>query len=165
MLAPAGTAAAHDGVSVTVTPSSATAGTDVDVRVSGCKGTTGAAKSKAFVSEAELSGRDGGDYPLFGDTTIRSQVSDGTYDVSVTCDGHNHDNVGVVHVFHKDPMPVHPVHAGGGGASAQLASDAGATEEGPGTPHTVIGLVLAGVAAVAVAFRSVRRRRVGAGSD
>lgn len=53
------------------------------------------------------------------------------------------------------PTPHAPVHAGGGGA-AQLAA---AEEDGPGTPHTVIGLVLAGVAAVAVAYRSVRRRR------
>ncbi len=53
------------------------------------------------------------------------------------------------------PTPHAPVHAGGGG-TAQLAA---AEEDGPGTPHTVIGLVLAGVAAVAVAYRSARRRR------
>ncbi len=48
--------------------------------------------------------------------------------------------------------------ARGGGGTAQLAA---AEEDGPGMPHTVIGLVLAGVAAVAVAYRSARRRRTG----
>ncbi|MCX3063672.1 hypothetical protein OFY01_28700, partial [Streptomyces sp. GXMU-J5] len=52
----------------------------------------------------------------------------------------------------------------GGGAAdrlppaVQTASTAMA-EQGPGTRHAVIGLVLAAVAAVAVAVRSVRRRR------
>ncbi|MEU2164322.1 hypothetical protein QRN89_12805 [Streptomyces chengbuensis] len=59
--------------------------------------------------------------------------------------------------------PVAPVRAGGGGAADRLAArDAkSADTQGPGTPHTVIGLLLAGAAAVAVAFRSARRRRVG----
>ncbi|MGW4004162.1 hypothetical protein [Streptomyces nigra] len=34
-----------------------------------------------------------------------------------------------------------------------------AREDGPGTAHTVTGLVLAGVAATAVALRSARRSR------
>ncbi|MFD9217643.1 hypothetical protein ACFVY9_32010 [Streptomyces sp. NPDC059544] len=59
--------------------------------------------------------------------------------------------------------PVAPVRAGGGGAADRLAAqDAkSADTQGPGTTHTVIGLLLAGAAAVAVAFRSARRRRVG----
>ncbi|MFD9867096.1 hypothetical protein ACFXI8_25440 [Streptomyces niveus] len=52
--------------------------------------------------------------------------------------------------------PVAPVRAGGGG---RTVSTAAADEAGPSTPHTVIGLVLAGVAAVAVAIRSARRKR------
>ncbi|MFD7222407.1 hypothetical protein ACFV9P_15460 [Streptomyces sp. NPDC059892] len=82
--------------------------------------------------------------------------------------------------------PVAPVRAGGGGtaplaAAADAATDVGdvhgvrgvggdertertdsrtaAEATGPGTPHAVIGLVLAGVAAVAVALRSARRSR------
>ncbi|MFD3919916.1 hypothetical protein [Streptomyces sp. NPDC058595] len=51
--------------------------------------------------------------------------------------------------------PVAPVRAGGGGRTVGTAAD----EAGPSTPHTVIGLVLAGVAAVAVAIRSARRKR------
>ncbi|MEV0778559.1 hypothetical protein [Streptomyces sp. NPDC050428] len=52
--------------------------------------------------------------------------------------------------------PVAPVRAGGGGRTTSAVA---ADEAGPSTPHTVIGLVLAGVAAVAVAIRSVRRKR------
>ncbi|GHD16494.1 hypothetical protein GCM10010313_44850 [Streptomyces violarus] len=53
--------------------------------------------------------------------------------------------------------PVAPVEAGGGGAAHLVAAeDRGA---GPGTAQSVTGLVLAGVAAVAVALGSVRRKR------
>ncbi|MFB8402913.1 PT domain-containing protein [Streptomyces sp. NPDC055912] len=104
VLAPtAGGAYAHDGVKVTVTPSTASPGADVDVRVQGCKGTTGAAKSPAFVADAELTGRDGGGAPLFGDTTIKTRLENGTYKVSVTCDGHDHPDVGTVRVERQKP--------------------------------------------------------------
>lgn len=53
--------------------------------------------------------------------------------------------------------PVAPVRAGGGGRTS--TTDMAADRAGPSTPHTVIGLVLAGVAAVAVAVRSARRKR------
>ncbi|MFH8606569.1 hypothetical protein ACH4D5_03645 [Streptomyces sp. NPDC018029] len=158
---PAGAAQAHDKDSVraTVTPASAAPGATVEVSVSGCGGTTGTAGSGAFEGDAELTGRDGGKYALNGSTKIRRGVT-GTFDVTVTCDGHPHQGVGTVQVARHDAAPVSPVRAGGGGA-AQLttAASAEAEEAGPGTRHAVIGLVLAGVAAVAVAFRSVRRRR------
>ncbi|WP_329279124.1 PT domain-containing protein [Streptomyces sp. NBC_00691] len=150
VLAPtAGSAYAHDGVKVTITPSTASPGADIDVRVQGCKGTTGAAKSPAFVADAELTGRDGGGAPLFGDTTIKTRLENGTYRVSVTCDGHDHPDVGTVRVerqkpthepTHKPthepthrpshepthepthhPSPVAPVRAGGGGTAAFAA--------------------------------------------
>ncbi|MCX5390895.1 hypothetical protein [Streptomyces sp. NBC_00094] len=181
VLAPmAGSAYAHDGVKVTVTPSTASPGADVDVRVKGCKGTTGAAKSQAFVADAELTGRDGGDYPLFGDTTIKSGLEDGTYKVTVTCDGHDHPDVGTVQVRHRQPThqptqpthhpsPVAPVRAGGGGTAAFAAPAAPgvaqtASENGLGTPYTLLGLGMAAIAAVAVAFRSSRRRATGSGT-
>ncbi|MFJ2934006.1 PT domain-containing protein [Streptomyces sp. NPDC087219] len=114
VLAPtAGGAYAHDGVRVTVTPSTASPGADVDVRVQGCKGTTGAAKSPAFVADADLTGRDGGGAPLFGDTTIKTRLENGTYKVSVTCDGHDHPDVGTVRVERHKPThePTHkPTH-------------------------------------------------------
>ncbi|MFJ8590874.1 hypothetical protein [Streptomyces sp. NPDC093598] len=53
--------------------------------------------------------------------------------------------------------PVAPVRAGGGGAAALVAAeDRGA---GPGTAQGVTGLALAGVAAMVVALRGVRRGR------
>ncbi|MFD3995938.1 PT domain-containing protein [Streptomyces sp. NPDC058583] len=114
VLAPtAGGAYAHDGVKVTVTPSTASPGADVDVRVQGCKGTTGTAKSPAFVADAELTGRDGGGAPLFGDTTIKTRLENGTYKVSVTCDGHDHPDVGTVRIERQKPThePTHkPTH-------------------------------------------------------
>ncbi|MFD3335178.1 hypothetical protein ACFWV1_21365 [Streptomyces sp. NPDC058700] len=192
VLAPtAGGAYAHDGVKVTVTPSTASPGADVDVRVQGCKGTTGAAKSQAFVADAELTGRGGGGAPLFGDTTIRSGLQNGTYKVGVTCDGHDHPDVGTVQVAHhksthkpthKPPhepthrpthhaSPVAPVRAGGGGTAAFAAPAAPGvaqttSESGLGTPYTLLGLGMAAVAAVAVAFRSSRRHRAtGSGTD
>lgn len=151
VLAPpvAGTALAHDGVRATVTPATAAPGADVDVRVTGCKGTTGAAKSPAFVADAELTGRDGGKNALFGDTSLKSGLEDGTYKVTVICDGHDHADVGSVQVRrHQEPThrpthqpthqpthepthqpthhssPIAPVRAGGGGAAAAFAAPA-----------------------------------------
>ncbi|MEU8955963.1 hypothetical protein AB0C93_16845 [Streptomyces sp. NPDC048518] len=173
---PATAALAHDDGSVraTVIPSSSAPGATVEVSVTGCDGTTGSAGSGAFEGDAGLTGRDGGRYALSGTATIRHGVS-GTYDVTVTCDGHPHQGVGTVrvtgghesggHQSHESgrhhPEPVSPVRAGGGGAAERVhtATSAEAQEAGPGTRHAVIGLVLAGVAAVAVALRSVRKRR------
>lgn len=168
-LVPGAAAFAHDGVQVTVTPSTAAPGADVDVRAQGCEGTTGAAKSPAFVADAELTGRDGGDHAVFGGATVRTGLEDGTYKVSVTCDGHDHPDVGTLTVrrHHErpthPPVPVAPVRAGGGGTAAFAAPAAPgvaqtASEDGLGTPYTLLGLGMAGAAAVAVAFRSSRRR-------
>ncbi|MCS0634626.1 hypothetical protein NX801_02925 [Streptomyces sp. LP05-1] len=162
----------HAKVRATVYPAVAAPGGDVDVQVHGCKGKHGVATSKAFVADAKLSsGREGKDRPLYGDTTVASGLAAGTYPVSVHCDGRTHHEAGTVQVAAKpsgaptvpgvpavpvpSAVPTAPVKAGGGGTAATLAAD----ERGPGTPHTVIGLVLAGVAAVAVAYRSARSRR------
>ncbi|MEU9183147.1 hypothetical protein AB0D14_00975 [Streptomyces sp. NPDC048484] len=53
--------------------------------------------------------------------------------------------------------PVAPVHAGGGGTTRLTAAEA--QSKGPGIRDAVVGLVLAGGAAVAVAVSSARRRR------
>lgn len=185
VLAPtAGTAFAGDGVKVTVTPSTVKPGADVEIRVQGCKGSTGAATSHAFVADAELT-RFGGEHALFGDTTIKSGLQKGTYKVSVSCDGREHRDVGVVHVekhrpetthpatlepTHRPtyhPSPIAPVKAGGGGAAMAVPAPAApgvaqtTTESGLGTPYTLVGLGMAAIAAVAVAFRSARRPRAG----
>ncbi|MEO3978245.1 hypothetical protein [Streptomyces sp. CAU 1734] len=213
VLAPAaGAVPAHDSVTVTAYPADARPGDEAEVRVQGCAGGRGTARSKAFDADADLagqggreradgsadersgSGRDGrdgrdaggdsGDRVLIGTTTLKSRVGPGTYDITVRCDGHDHRASGTIRIAKDqparrdggEPTPVAPVRAGGGG-TAPLAhapagrpqsdahSDSGdgrsAESAGPGTPHTVIGLVLAGVAAVAVAVRSSRRRRPG----
>lgn len=53
--------------------------------------------------------------------------------------------------------PVAPVQAGGGGAAEHVAAEERGT--GPGAAQGVTGLVLAGVAAVVVALRGLRRGR------
>ncbi|MFF7181686.1 hypothetical protein [Streptomyces sp. NPDC008121] len=202
----AGSAYAHDGVRVTITPSTARPGAAVGIRVHGCHGRTGTAASQAFVAEARLAGWDGGISPLLGGATLRAGLQGGTYRVSVTCDGHHHRDAGTLHVrrqsepphkpsprpthepTHRPPhepshrpthepvyesdhrpthhaTPVAPVRAGGGGAAVAFAAPVApsvaqtASESGLGTPYTLVGLIMAAVAAVAVAFRSARRGR------
>ncbi|MFC8272343.1 hypothetical protein ACFUJR_07325 [Streptomyces sp. NPDC057271] len=180
VLAPgAGTAFAGDGVKATVTPATAKPGADVEVRVQGCKGTTGTATSKAFVAAADLTAAHGGAHGLSGDTTVSSGLASGTYQVSVVCDGREHRDVGVVHVQKHQPHPTHepthhstpyaPVRAGGGGAALAVPAAPPVapgvaqttSENGLGTPYTLVGLGLAAIASVAVAVRSARRRGAG----
>ncbi|THA30164.1 hypothetical protein E6R18_21540 [Streptomyces sp. A1277] len=142
---------------LSVSPSSVAPGGEVDLELAGCKGKEAKGNSDAFVSQARFS--PGEDHTLFAEARIRSDAEPGDYDVQALCKDDKHTKVSaVVTVVHRErPMPVAPVRAGGGGTAA-LAGEA--TEQaGPGTVHEVIGLALAAVAAVAVAFRSVRRRR------
>ncbi|MGI5197764.1 hypothetical protein ACQEVY_29730 [Streptomyces sp. CA-288835] len=164
---------------VSVSPANPTPGSDIQVRARGCpEGTSGTATatSRAFVADALLAGRTG---ELVGDTRIRSTLTPGTYDIEVTCGGladkggqadGSDTATGTLTVVRKPSAaaagpaapsapqsPTAPVSAGGGGSARLSAAQERA--EGPGTPHTVVGLVLAGAAAVAVAVRSVRRGR------
>ncbi len=59
----------------------------------------------------------------------------------------------------QQETPVAPVRAGGGGTAPLAVEEVHTQDAGPGTPHTIVGLVLAGIAAVAVAMRTSRRRR------
>ncbi|WP_367322832.1 hypothetical protein [Streptomyces sp. HUAS ZL42] len=150
---------ATDGRGVSVTPSTPAPGADVALRVSGCTSKTATAVSAAFVSDARLTGSDG---TLTGETRVRTSLTAGAYVVKITCA--DFEIKGSVTVVEKSALPVvpaspvAPVHAGGGG-TARLASAEEAHVEGPGTAHAVTGLILAGVAAVAVAFRGARRGR------
>lgn len=173
---------ADDSVRATVGPSRSVPGGDVEIRVSGCKGTTGTVRSRAFVVNAELAGS--ARSPLSGNTMVKSSAKPGTYEVHVACDGSDHLRAGSVqvggrHVPAHPPMhpatgvpappptsrpthhetPIAPVRAGGGGTAPLADGDVRTEDAGPGTPHTIIGLVLAGIAAVAVALRTSRRRR------
>ncbi|MDG4860327.1 hypothetical protein P8605_19575, partial [Streptomyces sp. T-3] len=138
-----GPAAAADGT-VKVTPQQATPGAQVQLYASGCDGTTGSAKSPAFVADGALTGRDGKGFPLSGEAMIRSTTNPGTYDVSVTCDGQDGKAKGTVTVVRNQPSPTAPIKAGGGG-TAKLAA---ATDDGPNTRHTLVGGLLAGAAAL-----------------
>ncbi|MFD4648724.1 MULTISPECIES: hypothetical protein [unclassified Streptomyces] len=152
--------------SVTVTPFAPATGTQVDLRVSGCKESKGKAYSDAFETPGDLA--PSADQPtLTSQARIRSSATPGIYEIKVTCDGVSGKVKGSVQVLQPGrpaPVPTAPVHAGGGGTAQLTAARTteivdGLREEGPGTRHTVLGLVLAAVAAVAVALRSVRRRR------
>ncbi|MDX3247034.1 hypothetical protein [Streptomyces sp. ME18-1-4] len=153
--------------SVSVTPSAPSPGADVTLKVTGCGGRTATAASDAFVADARLVST--GD-TLVGDTRVRSSLEPGGYDVRITCVGSQLK--GRIEVVASSPShrsaapattPVAPVQAGGGGAAPlrPLAAEGEvrADVRGPGTAQTVIGLVLAGVAATVVAFRGMRSRR------
>ena len=159
------TAYAADGGGVSVTPASPAPGADVSLRISGCAGTTGTAASAAFVADAKLAGASG---TLAGETRVRSTLEPGSYDVKITCGSLTVKGaIKVVENASQSPTarpseqplasPVAPVHAGGGGTAHMAAVDVRAA--GPGTAQTVVGLLLAGVAAAAVALRSARRSR------
>ncbi|BBC33491.1 hypothetical protein SGFS_047850 [Streptomyces graminofaciens] len=184
-LTPTAYAAGNGGISVA--PAEARPGGDIEVRAKGCEGRTGTATSEAFVADAQLTGKGGG--TLQGETRVRSSVEPGTYDVRVTCDNEENKVTGTFEVGDGKPStpqatptapttpasPVAPVHAGGGGAAARLAAAGRAadpadtrhadtdtdttTDTGPGARQAVVGLVLAGVAAVVVVARGARRGR------
>ncbi|GAB2845808.1 hypothetical protein GCM10027074_10810 [Streptomyces deserti] len=148
------TAYAADGGGVSVTPAAPAPGTDVTLRVSDCAEKTALAVSTAFVADVRLTATDG---TLVGETRVRSTLTAGAYAVKVTCGAA--DRTGTITVGKPGSRPsapaspIAPVDAGGGGTAHLAASDA--RETGPGTAQAVTGLVLVGVAAVAV----VRARR------
>ncbi|MFE1294522.1 hypothetical protein [Streptomyces sp. NPDC058731] len=183
VLTPAAYAA--DGGGVSVTPSSPAPGADVSLHVRGCTSGTATAVSAAFVADAHLAGADG---TLAGETKVRSSLTPGAYDVKITCaDVTVKGRITVVRptapatlepapsTAAASPLapasprvpasPIAPVHAGGGGTARLTAGNtarvtaAGTHADGPGTAHAVMGLVLAGVAAAAVAARGLARRR------
>jgi hypothetical protein len=167
LCAPAAYAA--DGGGVSVTPASPAPGTDVTLRVPDCTEKTAVAVSAAFESDVRLS-LAAGDGVLVGSSQVRSTVRAGAYAVQVKCgDDARRGTITVDEKRRPDTRPsapvspVAPVDAGGGGTARLAAADSGeqARSEPPGTAHTVTGLVLAGIAAVAVALRSVRSRSRG----
>jgi hypothetical protein len=161
----AATAYAADGGGVSVTPATPAPGGDVTLRVADCAEKTAVAVSAAFVSAARLSlaSTDGA---LVGSGQVRSSVTAGAHVVKVRCGSTEHRGTLTVgdRTGARAPVPaspVAPVDAGGGGTARLAAADRhdDARANGPGTAQAVTGLVLAGVAAVAVALRSARRSR------
>ncbi|MES9555360.1 hypothetical protein ABZ776_10895 [Streptomyces sp. NPDC007076] len=154
-----GSAQEKGRVSLTATPSSLVPGGETDLRLEGCEGGGATGRSDAFVSEARFSPAAGGG--LVTRARISSNASPGDYDLRVDCeDGKGTTGAtatGTLTVVDRGrATPLAPVAAGGGGATLFAGRDA--RQDGPGAVHAVIGLVLAAVAAVAVAFRSARRR-------
>ncbi|MDQ0796208.1 hypothetical protein [Streptomyces sp. B1I3] len=143
---------------VSITPSSVSPGGEVELRVDVCgKGGSARGDSEAFASEAHFARADG--KGLVATARIRSGAAPDDYEVRVTCeDGHGKATGTLTVVHHGRPSPVAPVPAGGGGTAA-LADGSASRQSGPGTRHAVTGLALGAVAAVAVAYRSARRRR------
>jgi hypothetical protein len=141
---------------VRVSPSRVSPGGEVELRTDICgRGKSARGNSEAFRSEARFEPADG--KGLVAEARIRSDAAPDDYAVWVTCKGGHGKATGTVTVVHhRKPSPVAPVRAGGGG-TAVLAEEA--ADQGPSTRHAVIGIGLCAVAAVAVAFRSVRRRR------
>ncbi|WP_020121127.1 hypothetical protein [Streptomyces canus] len=158
--APAAQAAqAADGGGVSVTPSTPAPGADLTLRVTGCAGRTATASSAAFVADARLTGADGS---LTGETRVRSSAQPGPYDVRITCaDLEVKGRITVAAATGgtapaAPATPAAPVDAGGGWTATHLsAMEPHAVT--PGAGHAVTGLVLAGVAAVAVVLRRSRR--------
>ncbi|MFB9734461.1 hypothetical protein ACFQE4_11050 [Streptomyces thermocoprophilus] len=159
-VAPAVPASTAAGREVIVTPSSPAAGDDVTLTVRGCSARTGKAVSSAFVADVHLAGADGG---LTGETKVRSTLEPGPYDVKITCGEYTIKGSITVVAATDGPhpttpaSPIAPVPAGGGGMAPLVMSSS--RSDGPGTAQAITGLVLAGVAAVAVALRSARRSR------
>ncbi|MFI9806000.1 hypothetical protein ACIHEJ_16840 [Streptomyces sp. NPDC052301] len=158
------TPAAHaaDGGSVSVTPAVPAPGSDVSLHVNGCPGKLGTAVSRAFVSDASLTGTQGA---LAGETRVRSSLAPGTYDVQISCGdyvvtgrvtvgGSGSGQSGEPTGSHASPVA--PVPAGGGG-TAHFATVA-TSGSGPDTAQAVTGLALAGVAAAVFGLRARRSR-------
>ncbi|WP_328496123.1 hypothetical protein OHS59_28030 [Streptomyces sp. NBC_00414] len=180
------TAYAADG-GVRVTPGSPAPGSDIRLRVQGCTGMTGTAASEAFVADAQLTGTpgtlsgetrvrstldpgtydvkvtcDGFEHKIKGTVTVADKKQREKREREQKEKKREQEE----QKGKRDPAspaasapasPVAPVHAGGGGTARLAAAEA--RSEGPGTRHAVVGLVLAGVAAVAVAVSSARRSR------
>ncbi len=153
-LAPAAYAAhAADGTGVSVSPSSPAPGGDVRLRVADCTEKTAVAVSAAFVSDVKLS-LSGSDGVLVGAGTVRSTTEVGAYAVRVTCGDRAREGTVTVAGRERPTAPASPV-------ALWMCIRDRARPEPPGTAHTVTGLVLAGIAAVAVALRGVRSRSRG----
>ncbi|WP_406381654.1 hypothetical protein [Streptomyces sp. NBC_01618] len=142
---------------LSVSPPSLAPGGEVDLRLDSCGGKEAKGNSDVFVSEARFSpAADGG---LIAQARLSTDASPGDHEIQVVCTDDKGTKVsGTVTVVDRgQASPLAPVRAGGGGTAA--LNEREARQEGPGIVHAVIGLVLAAVAAVTVAFRSARRRR------
>lgn len=162
---PAGSGAASAGT-VHVSPSSAAPGTRLDLRTGVCRTGTGVARSDAFDGDVELRAAHGG---LHAEPTVRSSAGEGTYAVTVDCDGGQGTATGSLTVAGgaspsssapaSPASPSGPVRAGGGGAErAGQAGQAGQPGSAGGT-GTGGGVALVAMALAGAAVLVLRKRR------
>lgn len=114
VLAPATAAFAGDTVRATVDPAASAPGGRVEIRVVGCQGRSGIARSAAFAADARLSAKGGAGW-LAGTTTVRPGTKPGTYGLQVDCDLQVHRDAGSVKVGgraagHEAPKHRTPEH-------------------------------------------------------
>ncbi|MFB7916601.1 hypothetical protein [Streptomyces sp. NPDC056061] len=144
--------------SLSVTPSSAAPGGEIALGLDGCEGEEATGSSDALASEARFApAADGGG--LVAHARIGPDASPGDHEIRIVCSDDTAAGIsGTVTVVDRDAAtPLAPVRAGGGGTS--VLTDQETRQSGPGAVHAVIGLALAAVAVVAVAFRGAARRR------
>ncbi|RBM21408.1 hypothetical protein [Streptomyces sp. PT12] len=151
---------------VRVTPASARPGDDVELRVTGCLGGSGAALSTAFVAEARLAPGPvpGAGGELFGEARVDSGARPGKHPIDVDCETREGKVTGTLTVSeHRGgeggkPEPAHPtgpVRAGGGGAAS--GPDEGHGDGWSGGDLTTAGLTLLSGALAGGALLAVRR--------
>lgn len=157
----------RDQVDVQISPVSPRPGSNVDVRVRGCKSEKNAtAHSEAFVAEVPLGRSEGG---LFGEGRISSTIAPGVYDVDVSCDGNPKAGSARVVITglvdptkSQPPKPTSPVRAGGGGAADQEQEPEALAQPGDsGGPLVApfgVTLLAGGLLAGAVVLAARRRR-------
>ncbi|MDT0445540.1 hypothetical protein [Streptomyces johnsoniae] len=166
--APAAEERPDGGGGVRVTPVSPRPGDEVELRVHGCAGAYGTARSEAFVAQVRLAPAPGGG--LFGEAKVRSGAEPGVYPIDVACEAKHGKVTGRLIItgrdggrdpgHHERPgpgghpgagEPTGPVRAGGGGTAA-----GGGAETGPAAAETT-GLTLLSCALVSGALLAVWR--------
>ncbi|MFG1805924.1 hypothetical protein [Streptomyces sp. NPDC049040] len=149
---------ASSGSGMDISPATVAPGGVVSLHLkASCKsGDKAKASAEVFVDAVTLSPSGGGSDGWDGTAFIKSDAVDGSYTVSVECNGSSSSASATVTVTTgggAPPAPVNPVPAGGGG-TAQLAA-------GPAAAGTSTGPLLAtgGVAAAGLAGLVLHRRR------
>ncbi|MEO3749110.1 hypothetical protein [Streptomyces sp. B6B3] len=176
-----GTAFAADpggGVgAVTVVPADPSRGEEVELRVTGCAGDFGNARSAAFVADAPLAPDPTEAGVLVGETLVSSTAEPGSHPVEVSCDGHEATVTGELVVSDAtagaaDPggatgaadatrpatpaepspqpaSPTAPVQAGGGGTATGQGGGGASLTIGPAGLAVLAGTLLSGTAVAA----------------
>ncbi|MGK5529410.1 hypothetical protein [Streptomyces sp. URMC 129] len=159
-----GTPGATETAQVRVEPVSPRPGDDVELRVPGCSGESGTARSAVFAAEARLTpAPDGGG--LFGEARVSAAVEPGVHAIEVACDGEEAKISGRLVITGTDPTPTGaethhgaqphdagptaPVRAGGGGTAPE-PEDAATRMSGGSAGLALFSGALAGGAMLAV---------------